>query len=104
MSILAVGSIAFDTIKTPFGEAKDILGGSLTYFAVAASYFTDVNLVAVVGQDFKKKQMQVFAGRRIDLQGGDHADGKTFRWGAEDGYNLDGRKTPFPELNVFEGF
>src|SRR2546427_26461 len=99
-----VGSIAFDTIRTPFGEAKDIVGGSLTYFAVAASYFTDVNLVAVVGEDFKKKHMQVFAERRIDLQGVEHADGKTFRWGAEYGYNLDGRKTLFTELNVFEGF
>jgi len=83
MSIVAVGSIAFDTIKTPFGEARDIVGGSLTYFAVAASYFTDVNLVAVVGEDFKNEHMQVFAGRRIDLQGVEHADGKTFRWGGE---------------------
>ncbi len=69
MSILAVGSIAFDTIKTPFGEVKDIVGGSLTYFALAASHFTDVNLVAVVGEDFGEEHLQVFAGRRIDLQG-----------------------------------
>ncbi len=104
MSILAVGSIAFDTIKTPFGEAKDIVGGSLTYFAVAASYFTDVNLVAVVGKDFKDPHMQLFAGRRIDLQGVEHAKGKTFRWGGEYSYNLNSRETLFTELNVFESF
>ena len=104
MSILAVGSIAFDTIKTPFGEARDIVGGSLTYFAVAASYFTDVNLVAVVGEDFTEQQMQVFAGRRIDLRGVERADGKTFRWGGEYSYNLNSRETLFTELNVFEGF
>lgn len=104
MSILAVGSIAFDTIKTPFGEARDIVGGSLTYFAVAASYFTDVNLVAVVGKDFNEQHMQVFAGRRIDLQGLERADGKTFRWGGEYSYNLNSRDTLFTELNVFESF
>lgn len=104
MSILAVGSIAFDTIKTPFGEATDIVGGSLTYFAVAASYFTDVNLVAVVGKDFNEQHMQVFAGRRIDLQGLEHANGKTFRWGGEYSHNLNSRDTLFTELNVFENF
>ncbi len=104
MSILAVGSIAFDTIKTPFGEATDIVGGSLTYFAIAASYFTDVNLVAVVGKDFNEQHMQVFAGRRIDLQGLEHANGKTFRWGGEYSYNLNSRDTLFTELNVFESF
>jgi sugar/nucleoside kinase (ribokinase family) len=104
MSIVAVGSIAFDTIKTPFGEARDIVGGSLTYFAVAASYFTDVNLVAVVGEDFSEQHMQLFAGRRIDLQGVERADGKTFRWGGEYSYNLNSRETLFTELNVFEGF
>ncbi len=104
MSILAVGSIAFDSIKTPFGEANDIVGGSLTYFAVAASYFTDVNLVAVVGKDFGEEQMQVFTGRRIDLQGVERARGKTFRWGAEYSFNLNSRETLFTELNVFERF
>jgi sugar/nucleoside kinase (ribokinase family) len=104
MSILAVGSIAFDTIKTPFGEENDIVGGSLTYFSLAASYFTDVKLVAVVGEDFGEEQMQVFAGRRIDLQGVERAKGKTFRWGGEYSYNLNSRDTLFTELNVFEGF
>src|SRR5687767_14240173 len=104
MSILAVGSIAFDTIKTPFGEARDIVGGSLTYFALAASYFTDVNLVGVVGKDFTEKHMQVFKGRRVDLRGVERASGKTFRWGAEYTYNLNSRDTLFTDLNVFESF
>jgi sugar/nucleoside kinase (ribokinase family) len=104
MSILAVGSVAFDTIKTPFGVAENLLGGSLTYFAVAASFFTDVNLVAVVGDDFGDEQLQVFRGRRIDLRGLERASGKTFRWGGEYSYNLNSRETLFTELNVFEGF
>ena len=104
MSILAVGSVAFDTIKTPFGEVTDIVGGSLTYFALSASFFTDVNLVAVVGEDFGEEQLKLFRGRRIDLQGVAHAKGKTFRWGGEYSLNLNSRETLFTELNVFEGF
>jgi len=104
MSILAVGSVAFDTIKTPFGEVTDIVGGSLTYFALAASFFSDVNLVAVVGEDFGEDQLKIFRGRRIDLKGVAHANGKTFRWGGEYSLNLNSRETLFTELNVFEGF
>jgi sugar/nucleoside kinase (ribokinase family) len=104
MSILAVGSIAFDTIKSPFGEVNNLLGGSLTYFSIAASFFTNVNLVAVVGDDFGEEQLSVFRGRRIDLQGLEHASGKTFRWGGEYSYNLNSRETLFTDLNVFEGF
>jgi sugar/nucleoside kinase (ribokinase family) len=104
MSILAVGSIAFDTIKTPFGEADSILGGSLTHFALSASFFTDVSLVAVVGDDFGDEQMKTFEGRRIDLRGLEHAPGKTFRWGGEYSSNLNSRETLFTDLNVFEGF
>src|ERR1700730_18134411 len=101
MSILAVGSIAFDTIKTPFGEVDDLVGGSLTYFAVAASFFTDVNLVAVVGEDFGKEYLRVFGGRRVDLAGLERASGKSFRWGGEYSHNLNSRETLFTELNVF---
>jgi sugar/nucleoside kinase (ribokinase family) len=104
MSIVAVGSIAFDTIKTPFGEANNLLGGSLTYFAMAASFFTDVNLVAVVGDDFGEEQLQAFKGRPIDLRGLEHTSGKTFRWGGKYSYNLNSRETLFTELNVFDGF
>ena len=104
MTILAVGSIAFDTIKTPFGQAEGILGGSLTHFALAASFFTDVNLVAVVGEDFSEEHLAVFANRRIDLQGLQRSPGKTFRWGGEYSFNLNSRETLFTELNVFESF
>jgi sugar/nucleoside kinase (ribokinase family) len=104
VSIVAVGSIAFDTIKTPFGEATDIVGGALTYFALSASFFAEVKPVAVVGEDFGEDAMSVFAGRRIDLSGIERAPGKTFRWGAEYSYNLNSRETLFTELNVFEHF
>jgi sugar/nucleoside kinase (ribokinase family) len=104
MSIVAVGSVAFDTIKTPFDQVTDVVGGSLTYFSLAASYFTDVNLVAVVGEDFGDEQLALFKGRCIDLQGLTRAKGKTFRWGGEYSYNLNSRETLFTELNVFEGF
>jgi sugar/nucleoside kinase (ribokinase family) len=104
VGILAVGSVAFDTIKTPFGQADDIVGGSLTYFALAASYFTDVSLVAVVGEDFGEEHLAIFANRRIDLQGLQRAPGKTFRWGGEYSFNLNSRETLFTELNVFESF
>src|ERR1051326_1407010 len=104
MSIVAVGSIAFDTIKTPFDEVTDVVGGSLTYFSLAASYFTDVSVVAVVGEDFGDEQLALFKGRCIDLHGVTRANGKTFRWGGEYSYNLNSRETLFTELNVFEGF
>jgi sugar/nucleoside kinase (ribokinase family) len=104
VAILAVGSVAFDTIKTPFGEARDIVGGSLTYFAISASHFMDVNLVAVVGEDFSEEHMAAFANRRVDLTGLERARGKTFRWGCEYSFNLNSRETLFTELNVFEGF
>lgn len=104
MSILVVGSVAFDSIKTPFGEAPDIMGGAATYFSLAASQFDDVNLVAVVGDDFGEEHMRVFNGRRIDLRGLQRAAGKTFRWGGEYSYDLNNRETLFTELNVFEGF
>jgi sugar/nucleoside kinase (ribokinase family) len=104
VSILAVGSIAFDTIKTPFGQADDIIGGSLTYFALAASQFTDVNIVAAVGEDFTEQHLALFAGRSINLDGLERAAGKTFRWGGEYNRNLNDRETLFTELNVFESF
>ena len=69
MSILVVGSVAFDNIETPFGKAERCLGGSATYFSVAASFFTDVELVAVVGDDFSEKDLEIFRGRRVNLDG-----------------------------------
>ena len=104
MSILAVGSVAFDTVKTPFGEVEKILGGAASHFALAASFFTQVNIVAVVGDDFTDKERDVFKGRPIDLSGLQTAAGKTFRWGGEYSYDLNERTTLFTELNVFENF
>lgn len=79
-SILVVGSIAFDTIKTPFGEKKEILGGSATYFSYAASLFTPVHLLGVVGSDFPAAQIERFRKKKIDTSGLQVRPGKTFRW------------------------
>ncbi len=104
MAILVVGSVAFDSIKTPFGQADDVVGGAATYFSIAASQFTDVNLVAVVGEDFTEEHRSIFDGRRINLSGLQTAAGKTFRWGGEYSFDLNDRETLFTELNVFESF
>jgi sugar/nucleoside kinase (ribokinase family) len=104
MSILAVGSVAFDNITTPAGSAENVLGGSATYFALAASYFTDVRVVAVVGDDFTAEHESVLKKRKVDTRGIEHAAGKTFRWGGRYLENLNEAKTDFTELNVFEKF
>lgn len=104
MSVLVVGSVAYDTLETPAGRAEKILGGSASYFALAASYFTDVNLVGVVGDDFGPEQMSAFEGRRIDLSGLEKASGKTFHWQGKYSTDLNSRETICTDLNVFEHF
>jgi sugar/nucleoside kinase (ribokinase family) len=104
MSILVVGSVAFDTIASPSGSVKDVLGGAATYFALAASYFTDVRIVAVVGDDFSPENEGVLKKRGVDTRGIQRAKGKTFRWGGQYHDNLNEAKTDFTELNVFENF
>ena len=104
MSILVVGSVAMDTIKTPFGEAQDLLGGSATYFSIAASLFDRVNLVGVVGKDMPEDRLQVLGSRDIDLSGLLLKDGLTFRWEGEYQEDLNTRRTINLQLNVFEGF
>ena len=104
MSILAVGSIAFDSIATPAGRVDNALGGSATYFSLSASYFTDVRVVAVVGEDFGSEQENVLKKRGVDTRGIERAKGKTFRWGGQYMENLNEAKTDFTELNVFESF
>jgi sugar/nucleoside kinase (ribokinase family) len=104
MSILAVGSVAFDNITTPSGRAENVLGGAATYFALAASYFTDVRIVAVVGEDFTAEHENVLKKRGVDTRGIEHAKGKTFRWGGQYLDNLNEAKTDFTDLNVFENF
>jgi sugar/nucleoside kinase (ribokinase family) len=104
MSILVVGSVAFDDVTSPSGSVKNILGGAATYFALAASYFTQVRVVAVVGEDFGPEQEQVFRQHKIDTRGLEHANGKTFRWGGTYADNLNEAKTDYTDLNVFETF
>jgi len=104
MSILVVGSVAFDDITSPSGSVKNILGGAATYFALAASYFTQVRVVAVVGDDFGPEQECVFHKHGIDTRGIERAKGKTFRWGGSYAGNLNEAKTDFTDLNVFQTF
>lgn len=104
MTILAVGSVAFDDITTPSGRVENALGGSASYFALAASYFAEVRVVAVVGEDFTSEHEDVFKRRGVDTRGIERAPGKTFRWGGRYTENLNEAKTEFTELNVFERF
>jgi sugar/nucleoside kinase (ribokinase family) len=104
MSLLVVGSVAFDALETPFGKVDRTLGGAATYFSVAASFFTHVNLVGVVGEDFSSRDEAVFKGRRIDITGLERAAGKTFFWAGRYGQDPNERVTLATELNVFEFF
>jgi sugar/nucleoside kinase (ribokinase family) len=104
MSILVVGSVAYDTVETPFGRAERVLGGSASFFAVAAAFFVPVNLVAVVGDDFGERQLAAFRGRSIDLSGLEHAPGATFHWQGKYSHDLNSRDTICTDLNVFESF
>ena len=104
MSLLVVGSVAFDALESPYGKVDRAVGGAATYFAVAASFFTAVNLVAIVGDDFSSKDEEIFRGRRIDTEGLEHARGKTFFWAGRYSENLNDRVTLATELNVFAEF
>ena len=104
MSVLVVGSIALDTVKTPVEEHADLLGGSASYAAVGASFFSPVKMVGVVGEDFPKAHVEYFASRKIDLEGLQVESGKTFRWSGEYMWDLNTRETRSVELNVFEHF
>jgi sugar/nucleoside kinase (ribokinase family) len=104
MSILVVGSVAYDTVETPFGKAERVLGGSASFFSVAASFFVPVNLVAVVGEDFGDKQLAAFKDRSISLEGLERARGETFHWQGKYSYDLNARDTIRTDLNVFESF
>ncbi len=105
MSIVVVGSVALDSVETPLGKIDDALGGSATYFSVAASFFTkNVKLVAVVGEDFPDEHVEFLKSRDVNLEGLERVAGKTFRWGGRYGMSLGGAETLFTELNVFETF
>lgn len=104
MSILVVGSVAFDNVTSPSGRAENILGGAATYFALAASYFTSVRVIAVVGEDFLPEHETVLKKRGVDTRGIERSKGKTFRWGGSYVDNLNEARTDFTDLNVFENF
>lgn len=104
MSVLVVGSIALDDIKTPLEEHKGLLGGSASYGCVAASFYTLVNLVGIVGEDFPKEHVELFKRRNVDLAGLQIVPGRTFRWSGEYMWDLNIRETRSVELNVFEDF
>jgi hypothetical protein len=105
MSLLVVGSVAFDSVKTPFGEKERVLGGSAMYCSVAASFFTDVRVVAVVGGDFGPEDEAVYHEREIDISDLERvADQKSFFWRGEYGYDLNVAKTLDTQLNVFADF
>ena len=104
MSILVVGSVAFDSVETPFGKEDNILGGSATYFSTSASFFSDVKLVAVVGDDFPQEHLDFLSSRNIDLAGLSCVRGKTFHWKGKYGYDLNEAQTLETQLNVFADF
>src|SRR6266702_3435878 len=104
MSVLIVGSTALDSIKTPKAENPKLLGGSASHAAVAASFFSPVKLVGVVGEDFPRRYVQLYKRHRIDLQALQILPGKTFHWSGEYEANMNNRRTLLTELGVFETF
>jgi sugar/nucleoside kinase (ribokinase family) len=104
MSLLVVGSVAFDSVETPFGRRDDVLGGSATYFAASASLLTKVSVVGVVGEDFPLDELEFLRKRGVELDGLEKVPGKTFRWKGRYGFDLNAPETLETELNVFERF
>ena len=102
--ILAVGSIAFDSLQTPKGNRKRILGGSCTYFSIAASYFTKVSILGIVGDDFSKKEWDLFDKHNINKENIEVKAGNTFSWGGKYNHDYSRRETLFTKLGVFENF
>ncbi|MFA5145829.1 MAG: PfkB family carbohydrate kinase [Candidatus Omnitrophota bacterium] len=104
MSILVIGSVAIDSITTPFGKNDEALGGSATYFSIAASFFDKVDIVAVVGKDFPSRYITLFKNRNIGTSGLETVKGKTFRWSGRYDYDLNTAITLSTHLNVFKNF
>lgn len=104
MSLLVVGSVAFDSVETPFGKREEALGGSALYFSASASFFTDVRMVGVVGEDFPPEPIDFLRSRRVDVDGLTVAPGETFRWTGRYGYDLNEAVTLDTQLNVFGAF
>jgi sugar/nucleoside kinase (ribokinase family) len=104
MSLLVVGSVALDSVETPFGARTEVLGGSATFFSTSASFFAPVRLVAVVGEDFPKEHVEFLEKRGVDLGGLVRTPGRTFRWKGRYSYQLNEAQTLETQLNVFEHF
>jgi len=104
LSLLVVGTVALDSVKTPFGKVDNALGGSATYFSTSASYFADIRLVAVIGEDFPREHVQFLKSKNIDTRGLEVQKGETFRWKGEYGYDLNEANTLATHLNVLETF
>ncbi len=104
MSLLVIGSMALDTVETPFGKNIDVLGGSAVYGSVSASYFTDAKIISVVGKDFPKGHMRLLKSRGIDLSGVQVKKGKSFRWKGKYDWNLNSPQTLATHLNVLSDF
>ncbi len=104
MGVLVVGSVAFDSVKTPEREANDEIGGSATYFSAAASFYAPVDVIAVVGNDFPLESLDFLRERQVDISGLEIKEGKTFRWAGEYAADMNERRTIDTQLNVFSGF
>jgi sugar/nucleoside kinase (ribokinase family) len=104
MSLLVVGSVALDSVETPFGARENALGGSATYFSAAASLLTKVGVVGVIGDDFPLEQIDFLRARGVDLAGLEKVPGRTFRWKGKYGFDLNAAQTLDTQLNVFEHF
>src|SRR5258706_11386028 len=102
--LLVVGSVALDSVETPFGKVQEALGGSATYFSYSASFFTVVHLVATVGDDFPEAHLKLLGDRGVDIRGLQTSKGRTFRWTGQYGYDLNEAKTLETQLNVFAEF
>ena len=104
MSVLVVGSIALDSVETPFGRADDVIGGSATFFSASASHQTPVQVVGVIGNDYPVEKLEALAARGVDLSGVEHADGESFRWRGRYRHDLSSAETLETRLGVFSHF
>jgi len=104
MSLVVVGSVAYDGVETPHGRVERMLGGAATYISLAASFFTEPKLVGIVGDDFADADADLLAGRGVDLEGLERVPGKTFFWAGKYSQDMNDRETLITELNVFADF
>src|SRR5258705_13088005 len=104
MTVLVVGSVALDSVETPFGKAEDVLGGSGTFFSASASHFSPVQLVGVVGSDYPIEKLEPLAKRGVDLAGLERAEGESFRWRGRYRHDLNSAETLETRLGVFSHF